>query len=112
MPPVGAYVSAFSVSSERRTSGSSVSQLRIHARHHSHVSFTAADASTGAGSATCDGYQVMTNGTSSPGPTANLARVVRFSPYTGTPESIRTASGPATARRYSRIRRTHGTTWP
>ena len=32
---------------------------------------TAAAASTGAGSATCDGYQVMTNGTSSPGPTAN-----------------------------------------
>ena len=53
--------------------------------------------STGSGSRSCDGYQVSTNGTSSPASSSNSATVVRSRPRVGRPGIRCTASGPAIA---------------
>ena len=73
IPPVGAWVSAFSVRSERPTASPQRppwpgSAWADHCDHHSVVSATAATASSGGGEGSCDGCHASTNGTTSPAP--------------------------------------------
>src|SRR4051794_6999921 len=115
MPPVGAYVSAFSVMSERSTSSRQAPRyvhLAVHSRHHATESAIAASASSGTGDGRCDGCQTITNGAFSPSWTVNVAVVVRSWPRVLTGVKRQSELGPATARRAPSRLTTQGTTEP
>src|SRR5215467_9726244 len=83
IPPVGRYVRALSVSTERMTA-SRHSPVYLHSFAHvvqkRSVNSSAWSASTGFGGARCDGPQVITNDTFSPAETVKSPTVVRPSP--------------------------------
>src|SRR5207249_10799917 len=116
MPPVGAYVSAFSVMSERATASGSGSPEGSapddQSSHHAAVSSRSARASRGSGGGSCEGCHVSTNGTRSPGTTSNSATVVSPTPRVSTGVRKQSASGPAMADSESSRRNTQGTTRP
>src|SRR4029453_14798336 len=69
IPPVGAYVSALSVISERRTAsshGGTPEQRLDHSSQNETGPSSAAPASNGSRGCSCDGDHVRTNGTRSP----------------------------------------------
>src|SRR5829696_8161967 len=116
MPPVGPYVSALSVSSDRRT-GSRNSPSYRHfddqSRQYSSVSRSAASASTSSGGGLCDGRQLSVKDLDSPSRMVNSPTLVRFSPRRGTSPWSTTMSGPATARSpLAPCLVTHGTSAP
>ena len=117
IPPVGAYVSAFSTVNERwsrsrHSCGSGTLQRAFHSRQKLSVSASATSASMRAGSGSCDGYHVSAKGTRSPSSIVNSETVRMFSPRVCAGVRKQSASGPATACRVSSTRRTHGTMWP
>ena len=115
MPPVGAYVSALRVISDRRTaSPHSPSYFSdcIQVSQYASVDSSSVSASTASGTPRCEGEYVSTNGTRSPARTVNSARVVKSRLSSSTGVLSATASGPATARSCPSTRRTHGTIRP
>src|SRR5690349_20164341 len=113
MPPVGAYVNAFSVTSDRMTTSAHSpvdSHREAHLVQNSSVDARALDASTGSGGGRCDEPWIITKASDCPAVTSNSATVFRSSPCSGTGECTITMSGPAMARIapfFSRV--THGT---
>src|SRR5579875_4228056 len=116
MPPVGAYVSALSVISERRIASVYGPSGRVarpdHSRQNSTVSRSASSAFTFAGGLAWLGDQVSTNGTRSPALTVNSDSVVHSCPCSGAVLFSHTASGPATASNREPRCRTHGVIRP
>ena len=115
MPPVGAYVSALSVISERTTASPQrppYVQRPHHVRQKRSVSATLAYGSIGRGRGWCDGKCVSTKGTRSPRESVKLATVVKSTPRVSTADLSSKESGPAVARSASSTRRTHGVTTP
>ncbi len=115
MPPVGAKVSAFSVSSERWTASCQVPsyvQRAAHSSQNASVFVSASSGSIGSGVGWLDGNQRRTNGTRSPAATENDPWVRRFRPSCSIGVRRRTASGPAIATSVPSIVRTHGTIEP
>jgi hypothetical protein len=115
MPPVGSYVSAFSVNSDL-TTASRHSPLYVQRSAHSSQSFSVAvsssSAAIGVGGGRLDGCQVRTKPTRWPSDTAKSAYVVRSRPYVGTSDRSHTESGPAMPTTCPSTRRTHGTISP
>ncbi len=104
MPPVGAYVSAFRVISERSTAsryGPSYVHRAVHFAQSCSVCFSALCGSISFGRGECEGCQVSTNATLSPSATVNEEQVLNCWPHVLTGGSLRsqTESGPATATR-------------
>src|SRR4051794_33339206 len=112
MPPVGAYVSALSVISDRRTAssyGPAWLHLPDQSRHHASVSRSTSCGSTAAGAFLYDGYQVRVKEACCPAATVNSPTVVRSWPRTGTSVRNSRLFGPAMADNPSSVRRTNGT---
>ncbi len=79
MPPVGAYVSAFRVISERTTAsryGPWYVQCSTHSRQKSSVASSEVSGSGSAGGSLCEGCHEMVNAIRSPGATVKSAYVV------------------------------------
>src|SRR5262245_4661900 len=115
MPPVGAYVRAFSVMAERTTmSDHSPGYLEPddQSRQNAVVRLRAAVASGTCGHGRCDGEPVSTNGTRSPAATSKCAVWWKSRPSTGTGVAKRTAYGPATNVVVPSMARTHGRMLP
>ena len=111
MPPVGAYVSAFRVMSDRMTASRhspSYVQRSDHSRHQASVSRMAVDGLGADGSGLDDAHHVRANGTCCPSETLNSATVRASSPRNGTDARSRSAFAPPTAQIPSAVRRTHG----
>ena len=86
-PPVGPYVSAFRVISDRTTRSRwapVVVQRSDHSCHHAVVSATERTASIAGGAGSCDRCHVSTNGIRSPAPMLNSATVDMSSPLVST----------------------------
>ena len=115
IPPVGAYVRALSVRSERTTASRhspSYRQRDDQSRQVCSVCATAQRGSSGGGGRSFDGCQVSENGTDWPSRTVNSAYVAKSRPSSWTSVLSSSASGPAIADRPVVVRRTHGTTEP
>ena len=116
MPPVGAKVSAFSVTSDRMTASSHSPSGRARAAHSAQkrsVCSSDDSGSTALGGGRCDEPWVNTNVTDSPAATSKSPTVVRSSPRSATAVCSVTMSGPAMARMVpSGSRVTHGTVRP
>ena len=115
IPPVGAWVIALRIISERTTAsrcGPSKRQCPDHSRHQCSASAAARDASAGAGAGSCDARHVKANGTRCPSHTSKSAAVTSPSSLRGTPAWRWTRSGPATATIPPSTGRSRGTTEP
>ena len=116
IPPVGAYVSAFSVTSDRSTASahSPFDWLRaVQSLQNAAVASRASASLIDCGGARCDGPWVITKGTVAPASTSNSATVVRSLPVSVTGVRSVTMSGPAMARQVASGRRlTHGIVRP
>src|SRR6188474_3296500 len=113
--PVGLYVIAFSVISERSAGSFHVPKslaFALHRCHQSCVRLSARAAPVGLGNRRCEGNHVRQNARLWPAFKVNVATVVRSSPRSGTPDWNSTASGPAMAVIPTLQRCTHGTTRP
>jgi hypothetical protein len=111
MPPVGAYVSAFSVTSERRTTSSQRpvwAHRAAHSLQKASVSRRAISASTGSGATSLDGNQARTKGTRSPSSTVKVAYVLESLSSSATGVRSETPSGPAIPRSPPSSSRIHG----
>src|SRR5580704_15843576 len=100
MPPVGSYVRAFSVMSDRSTA-SAYSPSYVHAadhvRHHASVAVIVNHGSVGWGGASWDGNHVRMYGICCPSVIENSDTDVSSSPWTSIRVHRDTESGPAVA---------------
>src|SRR5688572_4663846 len=115
MPPVGSYVSALSVMSERDTASvhSPAGQQRAdQSLQNFSVAARAVSGATGSAGGMWDGLYASTNGTVCPASTANVETVVKPAGCKVTGVKSDRRSGPAMAVSVLPLRRTHGTSTP